>query len=116
MPSLRPGDLMLSTAQIRRQVTNGIMPMGTARRYLANLGWKAPEIVYLVAEIARDRELEEEKELAAARAYPAEARRGDRQADAHPRTGTRPGRSTLDLPVEPQPAQTLVHSWGDIRG
>ncbi len=61
---LASGRLMLSTAQIRRQVTTGIMPMGTARRYLANLGWKAPEIVYLVAEIARDRELEEEKELA----------------------------------------------------
>ena len=109
---LASGRLMLSTAQIRRQVTTGIMPMGTARRYLANLGWKAPEIVYLVAEIARDRELEEEKELAQRERTQQSASRGDRQADAHSRTGTCRAVRRLDLPVEPQPASD---SWY-IRG
>lgn len=56
---LAGGKLMLSTAKIRQLVVDGILPVETARKYLENLGWKNPELQYLIAQLQRDVELEQ---------------------------------------------------------
>lgn len=58
---LASGRLLLSTAQIKRYVVKGILPLETARLYLRNLGWKDPEIKYIILDIQRDLDMEAAK-------------------------------------------------------
>lgn len=58
---LASGRLMLSTGNVRRQVVEGIMPFETGKSYLANLGWKDPELTFLMSQLSRDMEIELEK-------------------------------------------------------
>lgn len=55
---LASGRLMLSTERIRRLTIQGIMPYEVAKEYLFNLGWKEPEVGYMLAQLSRDIELE----------------------------------------------------------
>lgn len=58
---LQSGRLLFSTGKIRSLVVDQILPIQTAERYLENLGWRKPELGYLLAELKRDWELEQEK-------------------------------------------------------
>ena len=58
---LASGHLLLSTAKIRELVVKGILPLDAASGYLANLGWQDRERRYLIAEIQRDWDLEQER-------------------------------------------------------
>lgn len=59
---LASGRLMFSTSQIRRLVIEGILPLETATKYLTNLGWRGPEIQYLLTQLKRDLALEQLKQ------------------------------------------------------
>ena len=59
---LASGRLLLSTSKIRRLVSEGILPIETATKYLKNLGWKAPELGYLIGQIKRDLDIESAKQ------------------------------------------------------
>lgn len=56
---LAGGRLMLSTGKIRTMIIDGILPIETGRKYLVNLGWKDPELYWLVSALQRDVELEQ---------------------------------------------------------
>jgi hypothetical protein len=58
---LASGHLLLSTSKIRELVVKGILPLDAASGYLANLGWAERERRYLIAEIQRDWDLEQER-------------------------------------------------------
>jgi hypothetical protein len=56
---LAGGRLLASTGQIKRWFVDGILPMETAKSYLANLGWHEPELGWLLSEFRRDYDLEQ---------------------------------------------------------
>jgi len=58
---LAGGRALLSTERVRRLVVQGIMPLDAATTYLQNLGWKFPEIDYLLTQLQRDLDIEQDR-------------------------------------------------------
>lgn len=60
---LAGGKLLLSTAKVRELVMDGVLPFGTAKSYLTNLGWKEPELSWILSQLQSDLRLAEQQEL-----------------------------------------------------